>query len=154
MGISKISSLLQRIHIYMCVYIYMCVCVYTYVCVYIYYVCVCVCVCVCIYIYVCVCVYTYIYLYRGHSINKGGFLEKSKIIFFRIFFHKCTLYIVWNWFIVKIILISQKYLFWGYSKCWQIKQCSRLEQKSVIKSLVVEKCKLCEIYKIMGNEYG
>ena len=29
---------------------------------------------------------------------------------------------VWNWFIAKMILISLKYLFRGYSNGWQIKQ--------------------------------
>ena len=59
-------------------------------------------------------------LYEGHSINWGNIFEKSKIIFFP---HKCKLCIVWNWFLAKIILILQKYLFWDYSKWQQIKQC-------------------------------
>ena len=67
----------------------------------------------------------HISIYEGHSINKGNFFEKkSKMIFFRIFFHKFKLCIVWNWFIAIIILISQKYLFWGYFKWGQIKQSS------------------------------
>ena len=33
-----------------------------------------------------------------------------------IFFQKCKPHIVWNLFIAKIISITQKYLFWGYSK--------------------------------------
>ena len=41
---------------------------------------------------------------------------------FRNFFPKYKLFIVWNWFITKIILILQKYFFWSYSKWWQIKQ--------------------------------
>ena len=61
----------------------------------------------------------------------------------------CKLGIVWNWFIAKIILIFQKkYSFYGYSKWWQVKQYSRLEQRSVIKFLVAEKCKPCEIYRM------
>ena len=44
----------------------------------------------------------------GHSINKGNFFEK---IFFRFFFYKCKHCIVWNWFIVKINLISQNNFF-------------------------------------------
>ena len=61
-----------------------------------------------IYIYI----YIYIYIVKGHSINTGNFGEKSKINFFlRIFSQKSKLCIVWNWFIAKIILISQKYLF-------------------------------------------
>ena len=35
-------------------------------------------------------------------------------------------------------------MFWGFSKCQQINQCSRLEQRSVIKFLVVAVCKPCE----------
>ena len=48
----------------------------------------------------------------------------QKNFFSEFFFHKCKLWIVWNWFIPKIILILQKYLFWGYSKWWQINQCA------------------------------
>ena len=33
-------------------------------------------------------------------------------------------------------------------------KCSRLEQRSVIKSLVAEKWKLCEIYRKMCDMYG
>ena len=60
-------------------------------------------------------------MYKGHSINKGNYFEKYRINFVSKNFHKCKLYIVWNWFIVKIILIVQKY-FSGYLKWWQIKQ--------------------------------
>ena len=35
-----------------------------------------------------------------------------------------------------------------------IKKCSRLEQRSVIKFLVAEKCKQCEVYRRMCNVYG
>ena len=33
-------------------------------------------------------------------------------------------------------------------------ECSRLEQRSVIKFLVAEKCKSCEIYRRMFNVFG
>ena len=62
-------------------------------------------------------IYIYILIHKGNSINKRNALEKSKKVL--IFFHKC---IVWNWFMVKIILISQRYYFLGYSKCWWTKQ--------------------------------
>ena len=39
-----------------------------------------------------------------------------------MFSHKCKFCIIQNWFITKIILIAQKYLFYGYSEWWQIKQ--------------------------------
>ena len=52
----------------------------------------------------------------GHSINLRNYFEKKKIIK-KKFFSKCKLSIVWNWFIAKIISISQKYLFRGYLKC-------------------------------------
>ena len=61
--------------------------------------------------------------YKCHSMNTKNIFEKKRKI---IFFHKCKLHIVWNWFIVRIILILQKYLFWD-------KQCSSLEQRSDIK---------------------
>ena len=38
-----------------------------------------------------------------------------------IFSKKYKLSIFWNWLIVKIILILQKYFFWGYSKWRQIR---------------------------------
>ena len=44
------------------------------------------------------------------------FLKKKQNNFFLNFFHKRKLCIVWNLLIAKIILIWQKYLFWGYSK--------------------------------------
>ena len=50
-------------------------------------------------------------LCEGQSINKGNCGGKRKIHFFENFFHKCKLGIVWNWFIAKITLITQKYLF-------------------------------------------
>ena len=59
-----------------------------------------------------------------HLIDKGNCFEKSKIYLFKefFFFHKCKFCIVWIWFIAKIILVSQKCLFCGYSKYWQIKE--------------------------------
>ena len=66
------------------------------------------------------------YKYVGHSINKGNFFgEKPNKFFFRFFSPKHKLCIYWNWFIAKVISISQKYFFWGYSKWWQIKYCLR-----------------------------
>ena len=62
-------------------------------------------------------------LTMAHSICMGNFLKKANyMFFFRIFFHKCRLCIVWSWFIIKIILIFQNDLIWGYSKWQQIKQ--------------------------------
>ena len=46
---------------------------------------------------------------------------RIKNIFHR-WFPKCKLFMGWKWFIQKISLASYKCLFWGYSKCWQIKQ--------------------------------
>ena len=94
-------------------------------------------------------------LHESHSINKRKFFfflrKKQNKFSFQNFFLKCKLCIVWNWFIAKIILLSQKYLFYGYLKWWQIKQCSRLVQGFVIKFLVA-KCKPCEIYRRMCTE--
>ena len=54
-------------------------------------------------------------------INKENIFNKAHYIFSKIVFNKCKLCIVWNWFMAKIISISQKYLFCGYSKWYQIK---------------------------------
>ena len=53
-------------------------------------------------------------------------------------------------FMAKIISILQKYLFF---EPIQNGGKSRLEQKSVIKFLVAEKCKPCEIYKRICDKY-
>ena len=37
---------------------------------------------------------------------------------------------------------------------WNQTECSKLEQRSVIKFLVAEKCKPCEIYRKMCNVHG
>ena len=48
-------------------------------------------------------------------------MKKAKFFSsFQNFFQKYKLCFVWNWFIAKIILILQKYLFCGYSKWQQI----------------------------------
>ena len=60
----------------------------------------------------------YIYIYKLTC-------ENITNINFIFFFKKCKLCIDWNWFIAKITLISQKYLFWGYSKWQQIKKSTR-----------------------------
>ena len=52
--------------------------------------------------------------YDFHTISKGD--KKAKYIFSELFSLKCKLCIVWNWYIAKIILILQKYLFWRLLK--------------------------------------
>ena len=49
-------------------------------------------------------------------------MRNTKLHFFRIFSHKFKHWIIWNCYIANIILLSLKYLFWGYSKWPQIKQ--------------------------------
>ena len=91
---------------------------------------------------------------KRHSINKGNFLKKSKINFFllEIFFPKNFL----NWFIAKISLILQKYFVLRLSKMAtnKKKESSWIEQRTVIKVLLAEKCKPCEIYRRMYDVYG
>ena len=82
---------------------------------------------------------------EGYSIREFFFFNKQN----KFFFNKCKLCIGWNWFIAKIILTLQKYLFWGYSKWWQIK----FEQRSVIKLLASKKYKPYKIYKRMYDVY-
>ena len=81
------------------------------------------------------------------------FLEKSKMIFFQTFSHGYIHFIVWNRFIVKFILILEKYLFRGCSKWWQTKNFSQLKQIFVIKFWVVDKCKLWVISTRMCDVY-
>ena len=55
-------------------------------------------------------------IYKGHSINKGiFFFEKSKMKFFWINFPFFGIGLEQNYFNLA------KYLFWGYSKWWQIR---------------------------------
>ena len=68
---------------------------------------------------------------------------KSKI--FQNFFSKCKLRIVLNLFLVNIILILQNYLFWSYLKWRKIRVLEAWTNRSVIKFLLAEKCKQCEI---------
>ena len=61
-------------------------------------------------------------LYVWGSFQKQKSLKNAKQIFFQNFFHKYKLWILWDWFITKIILILPKYLFWGSLEEWKIKQ--------------------------------
>ena len=82
-------------------------------------------------------------------------MKKAKWIFPEIFFHKIPskaglpcLELVYS----KSYLIFQKYF---YEVIQNVKstECNRLEKKSVIKFLVAENCKLCEIYRRMCDAY-
>ena len=79
------------------------------------------------------CIYIYIYIYL-----------------FRIFFHNCKLCIVWNWFIEKNYFDPTKVFVSRLFKV-AINQTDyfRFKQRSVIKILVAEKCKRCEICRKM-----
>ena len=55
-----------------------------------------------------------------------------------------------DWFLAKIILIVQK-SFDAIQNGGKIKQYAKLERRSVLKSLVAEKCKPCEIYRRMWD---
>ena len=81
--------------------------------------------------------------------------EKSRINFFSdFFFSKYKLCNVWNWFITKIILISQKYLFWDFSKWQQIKQTAPGLNKGLSSNFLVgKKWKPWEIYRRMYDVY-
>ena len=71
---------------------------------------------------------------RGLFNKEGEFKKKKR----SNFSHKCKLYTLWNLFIAKIISIS-------YFETIQIgikSEYSKLEQKSVVKSLMAEMCKL------------
>ena len=66
------------------------------------------------------------------------------------FLHKYKLCIVWAWLITKIILISQK-RFEAIQNGGT--ECSRLEERSVIKILEDEKYRPYEIYRRMHDAY-
>ena len=78
--------------------------------------------------------------YKGHAINKSSPFEKSKIIVFSEIFIKINS----TWFgislLQKNLLISQKYLFSGYSKSWQVKHTSISWWKSASHVKFSEKC--------------
>ena len=75
--------------------------------------------------------------YKNHSMNKRNFQEKAKYFFF----HKCKLYIIWNWFIVKNYFnLTKLFLLRLFKMVANQTEWSRLEKRSVIKFLVAEKC--------------
>ena len=83
-------------------------------------------------------------LFKSHLIDKGNFFNKkqSKCFIQNFFFlHKCINCIVWNWFIEKNFT-SQKYLFCSFSNFQNggKSEYFKLEQRSVIKLMVAEKC--------------
>ena len=103
---------------------------------------------ICIWIYN---IYLFIYLSicEGHSIYEGNIFLKSN--FFSDFFSINSEFFK-NWFITKIILISENYLIWGYSKWRQIKQShARLEQRFMISFLAAKKCKLYEFFRRIND---
>ena len=59
---------------------------------------------------------------NNQTIDKLLFFYAKWFFFFRTFFLKCKFDIIWNWFEAKIILISPKYFWRGYSKWYQINQ--------------------------------
>ena len=60
----------------------------------------------------------------------------------------------WNWFMAKIISISQNDVLRLFKMVANQTKCSRLEQRFVIKFLLAEKCKPCEIYGRKCDVYG
>ena len=85
--------------------------------------------------------------------NKGNYFEKWTD-FFQNFFHQCKHSIVWNWFIVKIILVSKKIFVWYILELVENQtEFPRLEQRSVIKVLVAEEWKPWEIYRRMCDVF-
>ena len=75
--------------------------------------------------------YEMTYKYKDHSINKGNFLKKEQ-----------------NEFFFEFIALRQLKMLANQTKC------SRLEQRSIIKFLVVERYKPYEIYRRMCDVYG
>ena len=73
--------------------------------------------------------------------------------FLECLFHKCKLCIVWNWFIAKIILMIQKYLFEAIQYGGKSSGMLRAWREILHQIWVVEKCKPCEIYRRMCDVY-
>ena len=69
------------------------------------------------------------------KVARKKILTKSKR--FLIYFHVCKLWIVWNRFMLIIILILQKYWFWGYSNLVAI-QSNKIWIFTVFKKLWVK----------------
>ena len=94
------------------------------------------------------CMATYISSHKPSETRHVGHCWKSKdeTVFSDSLLHMDTLVLA------KVILISAKTCFEAIQKA--AKQCSKLEQKSLIKLLVTEKWKPCEIYRRIGDVYG
>ena len=68
--------------------------------------------------------------------------------------HKYKLWIISNWFRAKNYFnITKIFLLRLFKNMSNQTECSRLEQRSVIKFLVAEKCKPCEIYRRIYDVY-
>ena len=88
-------------------------------------------------------------LYRGNSINKRNFLDKWKYIFFRNLFP-----LMQTLHCLESIHYKKLFLFGKNICCETIQngrkwECSRLEQRSVIRCLMAEKYKPCKIYSVV-----
>ena len=105
---------------------------HTYICIYI---CVCVCVCVC----VCATVIQQIQFF---------FFKNIKWIIFQ---NKHCLELVYSKIYINLAKIFLLRLF---KRAANQRECARLEQRPVIKFLVAENYKQCEIYRRIGDVYG
>ena len=86
--------------------------------------------------------------YQYHSIIKGNLFDKTRTFFFKVIFHqKCKVGTVWNQFIENIFKSCKSIGLSLFKMAANQIECSRLEQKSLIKFLVAEECKPCEIYR-------
>ena len=94
-------------------------------------------------------IYIYIYIYIRFIQYTEGFFAKIKIMyFFKFFFHKCKFCIIWNWYIVKIILISEKiFVLKPFKTDMKQADSSKNQQRSAINFLLAEMYKQCEIYR-------
>ena len=87
--------------------------------------------------------------FEDYSIDKGNFFIKN--FFFSINVKLC---IVWEWFIAKNYFIHTKiFVLRLFKMLLNQSECSRFEQRLVIKFLVDEKCKACEIYGRMFDVF-
>ena len=91
------------------------------------------------------------YLYKGYSIKKKNFFEKRITVSFCSFFSEFSSINV-NSVVFRIVLKKKKYFFLteifllaSFKMAANQTECCRLKQRSVIKYLVADKYKQCEI---------
>ena len=77
----------------------------------------------------------------------------SNYIFFYNFFHYCKLYCLKLVYCKNYFSLAKVFVLRLFKVVANQTECSRLEQRSVIKFLVAEKCNPCETYRKMYDVF-